>query len=284
MKFILNNLKKIFFNKREVLFISSEEDLAKNINDIFSSNIIAIDTEFDWRDTYFPKLSLIQICNCKKTYLIDFLCLEKKTDLIRKFKEQDRIFIFHSVRSDTTVLYSNMNIKLQNVFDIQIAEKIISGNGIENYGSIVKKYMNLSLSKKETLSNWLKRPLTEEQINYAANDVNFLIEIYRKQKKILKKKNLFQKAIFQSKEQASLGNKEIYFSRLNKTKMNKQEKKLFMWREKIASKKNIPISHIFKDKDIKPIIKNIKIGDSKAISKYFSDSNLSLMLLKEFKK
>tara|TARA_B100002019_G_scaffold278772_1_gene279983 strand:- start:1575 stop:2429 length:855 start_codon:yes stop_codon:yes gene_type:complete len=281
LKFFFKNLKKLFSKNREVVLISSDRDLLDHLNEIFSTQLIAIDTEFDWRDTYLPKLSLIQICNLNKIYLIDFLYIKNKSNLLKKFEEEDKTFIFHSVRSDTTVLSSNMKLKLQNVFDIQIAEKILSGGNIENYGSIVNKYTNIILSKNETLSNWLKRPLTKEQIKYAANDVNFLIDIYKRQKKILKEKNLLQKAITESKQQANLGNQEIYKSRLKRIKLNNEEKKLFMWREKIAHEKNIPISYIFKDKHIKPILSKLKAEDRKGVSKFLSDSELTLRLIKD---
>ena len=99
--------------------------------------------------------------------------------------------IFHSSRSDTTVISSNLNIYIENSFDIQIADKYINSGPIESYASLVRKNLDIILKKDETNSNWLRRPLTTSQIDYAACDVKYLIEIYQKQKKILKnKKNM----------------------------------------------------------------------------------------------
>ena len=89
-------------------------------------------------------LSLLQISTKNKIFLID--CLKcKNLKILKKFLEdKDKLIIFHSSRSDTTVLYTNLNIKVEkNVFDIQIAEKNISGGDVKNYGSIVKKYLTL---------------------------------------------------------------------------------------------------------------------------------------------
>ena len=92
------------------------------------------------------------------------------------------------MRSDSTVLSKCLNINLQNVFDVQQAEKFLTEGEIFSYSHIVKKYFEIFLEKSETNSNWLKRPLSENQIKYAADDVDYLIKIFDFQRKILKKR------------------------------------------------------------------------------------------------
>ena len=260
-------LKKLGFNlknKKTIYLVESEEDeefvkesLEKEIN-------IGIDTEFNWRNTYYPELSLLQISTRDKILLID--CLKyKKLDFLNGILEnKNKIIIMHSSRSDTTVLNTNLKIKFKNSFDIQIAEKLINGGEIKNYGYIVAKYCGYKLDKSETNSNWLKRPITKSQISYAANDVKFLIDIYKKQKKILEKMNLFLKVKELTKKEVFLGSQDLYISRLRKFKsQRKVEKDLFMWRENAAIEKNIPPSFIFKDKHFKQILKIYDDGISK---------------------
>ena len=132
---------------------------------------------------------------------------------------------------------------MTNVFDIQAAQQIIEGGEIKNYAAIVKSYLPISLKKTETNSNWLKRPFTNEQLDYAAKDVEFLVRIYRKQKKILLKLNLLDKAFKKSQKEANFGNQKLYIPRLKKLKKYSQlDKEIFMWREKLAERKNIPPS------------------------------------------
>ena len=256
---ILKKLGLYLINKKPIYLIDSEKDFNFFIFSLKKEEILSIDTEFDWRTTYFPILSLLQIAAKDKIFLID--CLQfKNSKKIKKLKnileDQNRLIVFHSSRSDSTVLYTNLNLKVKNVFDIQIAEKIIHGGDIKNYASIVKKYFNFSLNKSETNSNWLKRPFTKSQITYAANDVRFLIKIFEKQKKILEKKNAFFTVRNLSNREVSLGSQELYISRLRKLKFQKKiEKDLFMWRENIAIERNVPPSYIFKDKFFKKIIK-----------------------------
>jgi ribonuclease D len=155
-----------------------------------------------------------------------------------------------------------------------VAEKIINGGDIKNYASLVKKYFNFSLKKSETNSNWLKRPLSNNQIKYAADDVNFLIEIYKKQLKILRKKSLYKKAFESSKKESSLGNQDLHVTRLKKLKnVSNLTKEIFVWREKYASEKDIPPSYIIKDNKLKDLSKEISLKkiNKKNLVKFFRD-------------
>ncbi len=252
-------LKKFGFyltNKKTIYLIDSDNDINFLISSLENEEILGIDTEFDWRTTYFPTLSLLQIATKGKIFLIDCLQCKNLKNLKNIIEDQDRLIIFHSARSDATVLFTNLHIKVKNVFDIQIAEKIIHGGDIKNYASIVKTYLNISLNKSETNSNWLKRPFTKSQIDYAANDVRFLIKIYNKQKRILEKKNAYFTVKDLTKREVSSWSQKLYIPRVRKFKsQNKIEKDLFMWRENMAMERNVPPSYIFKDKYFKKILK-----------------------------
>ena len=253
---ILKKLGFYLINKKPIYLIDSEEDFNYLILFLKNEEILGIDTEFDWRTTYFPILSLLQIATKDKIFLIDCLQLKNLKNLKNILEDQNRLIVFHSSRSDTTVLYTNLNIKVKNVYDIQIAEKIIQGGDIKNYASIVKTNLNISLNKTETNSNWLKRPFTKSQIDYAANDVRFLIKIYNKQKRILEKKNAYFTVKDLTKREVSSGSQKLYIPRLRKFKSQKKiEKDLFMWRENMAMERNVPPSYIFKDKYFKKILK-----------------------------
>ncbi len=269
--------KKIGFylkNKKKIFLIDSEEDFNFLLHSLENENLLAVDTEFDWRTTYFPVLSLLQIATKNKIFLVDCLNCKNLKKLKDILEDNDRLIIFHSCRSDTTVLYTNLNIKVRNSYDIQLAEKMISGGNLKNYAYIVEKYFNFSLNKSETNSNWLKRPFSEKQIEYAADDVNFLIEIYKKQIKILKRLSLHKKAFEYSKKESSLGNQDLHITRVKKLKnVSKLTKDIFLWREKYASKKDIPPSYIFKDNKLKDLIREITLEnvDKKNLLRFFRD-------------
>ena len=276
---VLKKRRKIYFitNKKELNFLDTE--LSKN-------KIFALDTEFDWRTTYFPKLSLIQISLDQNLFLIDCLKVNPKIILKKYLENKNILKIFHSVRSDTTVLSKCLGCITNNVFDIQVADKILSNTEIQAYGKIVKKFFNISLKKTETNSNWLKRPLSDSQIKYALDDVDYLIEIYGYQKNILKKVGLLKKVLSISANEASLGNESLKKLRLKKKekKMSERNKEIFLWREEVAETENVPPTFIFKEKFLQKLSK-IKSEDSQARIKVMTiigDTELTNKFIKIF--
>lgn len=252
---IFSLFKKNFFRKNFFL-IDDEIKLDDLIEKIKSLKIISVDTEFEWRRTYHPRLSLIQICDGNDVFLIDCLLCKNIEKVKFIFESVQILKVFHAVRSDTTVLFSSLGIKTNNVFDVQIAEKIINNFDVKSYSYLVEKYINLSINKSETNSNWMKRPFSNNQLKYASEDVEFLIDIYTKQNKLLDKKGKLKEAFSLSKEEAGLGNQELYISRLQKIKDKSEiDEKIFMWREELAKKKDIPTSFILSDKKLKKLSK-----------------------------
>ena len=283
---MISILKKLVFNlknKKTIYLVESEEDEEFVKESLEKEKYIGIDTEFNWRNTYFPELSLLQISTSSKILLIDCLKCKKLGFLNKILEDKTKTIIMHSLRSDTTVLNTNLKIKLNNCFDIQIAEKFINGGEVKNYGFIVAKYFGYELDKSETNSNWLKRPLTHKQLEYAADDVNFLIPIYKKQLKGLKKLKKEKEVISEFRKETFLGNQELYISRLKRLKKaSKEERDIFLWREKHASEKNLPPSYIFEDRFLKKITKKIKNKKKEhdEIFKLFKDNSSAKEFLK----
>tara|TARA_B100001057_G_C22860859_1_gene954447 strand:- start:1042 stop:1911 length:870 start_codon:yes stop_codon:yes gene_type:complete len=268
------------------VLIEAEEDLEKFTDELSEDKVFGVDTEFDWRTTYFPKLSLLQISTSKKIFLIDCLKLDIENVLKDFFESDDFLKVFHSARSDINVINKCLNIDTRNVFDIQIAESLLNGNNIKSYAKIVYKYFGIVLEKSETNSNWLKRPLTCNQIIYAKDDVDFLIEIYKLQRKILSKKNLVDSAFKMSSKEAILGNESLKILRLrkNRNSFSNRAKLIFSWREDIAISDNIPPAYIFKDKYL---LKLSKISSSdntakKKVKSIIGDSMISDKFIRDF--
>ena len=85
------NLLKDFLLPKEVLYLQDDDSFNLALRDLEANNILAIDTEFVWRNTYFPKLSLIQISTYKKIYIIDCITLN--------ISELEKIFINKKILS-----------------------------------------------------------------------------------------------------------------------------------------------------------------------------------------
>ena len=279
-------IRKSFKKKRKDFYISDHKDLIFLKEELSNHKIFGIDTEFDWRTTYFPKLSLIQISVDKKLFLIDCLKVNPK-NILKKFLEDKKILkIFHSVRSDATVLSKCLSIKTKNTFDIQQAEKLLCNNEIKSYGKIVKSFFGINLEKSETNSNWLKRPLTDMQIRYALDDVDYLLEVYKYQKKELIKSNLLDKVLSFSKKELNLGNESLKKLRLekNKKKFSFKNREIFLWREDLAEENDVPPAFIFKDKYLNNLSK-IKAKDKfakKKVMAIIGDTEISEKFISAF--
>ena len=284
--YFLKKIKKLFSRKKNIFFINSFENQEKFLEKLQNQKIIGIDTEFDWRNTYFPILSLIQISTASDIFLVDSMDFENEKFLKQIFENKSILKIFHSVRSDSTVLSNCKNIHITNIYDIQQAEKFITKGEISSYAKLVEKYFGIKIDKSETNSNWLKRPLSEKQLNYAAEDVDYLIDIYFKQISSLSSYDLSE--IFKNSEkEAFLGNQNLGIARLNKRKKNlsKKGQEIFLWREEVAQRENIPPNFIFDEKNIKFLLKlsGLKNKDlRKKIVKVFSDSKILEEFLAKF--
>ena len=182
---IFSKLRNFFSYEKRTLLIDNDQSLNIFRNYIDRQGILGIDTEFNWRTTYLPKLSLLQVVTKNRVFLVDCLMCKNLDFLKNIFEDTSKIIILHSVRNDTTVLSKNLNIEIEKCFDIQIAERILTDGKTLSLGKIISKYIKLDLKKNETNSNWLKRPLTSSQIRYAAEDVLYLIDVYKKQKNFL---------------------------------------------------------------------------------------------------
>ena len=141
--FFRRNLKK----NKPIFIVDNSEELDNLDEELSKADIIGLDTEFDWRTTYFPKLSLIQIVANSKLFLIDCLKIDPSKVLKKYLESKNCLKIFHSVRSDATVLSKCLNIHSLNVFDIQVADKILTQSNIRSYGKIVKTIISCKKGK-----------------------------------------------------------------------------------------------------------------------------------------
>ena len=279
-------IRRKLLQRKKVHYISNKTQLSELDTELGGLNFFGLDTEFDWRTTYFPKLSLLQIVTSKDIFLIDCL-LDIDLSVLKEYMEdENKLIIFHAARSDATVMNTNLNIQIKNSYDIQIAEKFLRGGDLKNYGSIVNDYFSINLDKAETNSNWLKRPLSKSQLNYAMQDVLFLIEIFKIQKKELIKNEKYNLVIKASELETNLGNQPLKSLRVKKLKqkLSRRRKEIFLWREEVAELENVPPNYIFKDKHLKTLA-DLNPADNEAkvkIMKIIGNTDLTNLFIENF--
>lgn len=163
---------------REYLFINSDEALNKWVANQQDLTEIAVDTEFMRFRTYFSKLCLVQLATEKQAICIDPLAISDFTPLLSILTNPNIIKIFHSASQDLETLYTTYRLIPKPIFDTQIAETVLGADHLMSYQDTVETRLDVVLEKTETRTDWEKRPLSQNQIDYAYDDVTHLYDLY----------------------------------------------------------------------------------------------------------
>jgi ribonuclease D len=148
--------------------------LAEAIEAAAQEDRYAIDTEFHRERTYFPQVALVQLAWAKETVLIDPLATPLTP--LAELLDGPGQCIFHASIQDLEVLELACGTVPKEIFDTQIAAGFL-GLSSGSLASLLDRYMNITLGKGDRLTDWLRRPLTDAQLNYAAADVDNLLEL-----------------------------------------------------------------------------------------------------------
>lgn len=163
---------------------------------ISTSSYISIDTETTGLNPIKDNLCLIQIYANEKFFLIKYRKDIEYTNLKKLFASSNVVKVFHHAIFDIRFLMNNLNIiRVDNVVCTKIAFKILNGeNKKSSLKELLNKYLNIKLSKEQQLSDWSKEFLEEEQMEYAKNDVRYLIKLWRVLKNKLIEDDLYEYA------------------------------------------------------------------------------------------
>jgi ribonuclease D len=139
---------------------------------------VAIDTEFMRRNTFFPQVALLQLCFDDVAWLVDPLTLDDLEPLRRLMRDPACIKVLHSASEDLEVFQHWLGVLPGPMFDTQRAAALLDRGFGLGYRSLVQDLFGIELPKGETRSDWLRRPLSQSQCDYAAQDVAHLLPIW----------------------------------------------------------------------------------------------------------
>jgi len=170
--------------------IQTPTQLRDFLHSIKDETELAIDTEFKRVNTYYPVLCLVQIATKKNTDCIDVLALDDLSPLFDKLYQDDCLWIVHSARQDIEALHYLSKQLPKQLFDTQIAASLVNYPAQISYQALTESLQNVHLEKAYTRLDWTIRPLPDEAIEYALDDVRYLLKNYHQLKTQLKwKKN-----------------------------------------------------------------------------------------------
>ncbi|MBL4819950.1 MAG: ribonuclease D [Gammaproteobacteria bacterium] len=251
--------------------ISTTEDLDNLCNDLAANGLLALDSEFIRTDTFFPKPGLLQLSDGREVFLVDPLGIEGWESFRTLIGDNSTTLIVHSSSEDLSLLQHMLGSVPRRLFDTQRAAAFLGHGYSISYQGLVKSEFGIDVPKGETRSDWLRRPLTEQQLSYAVLDVAYLIDLHdRLRAKLLERGMLewFQQdcaeLLLQVKDEtleAEWGRAYTNIGgawRLEEGQLQLLQK-LCYWREARARKRDRPRNWIMKDNELLALA--TKLGD-----------------------
>jgi ribonuclease D len=159
-------------------YVDSPQALEALCGDLAGHPWLALDTEFIREDTYYPKLCLLQVATPEITACVDPLALPRLDPLIELLFAANVTKVFHACHQDMEIFYHLTGRLPQPIFDTQIAAPLLGLPYQASYAALVQETLGVTLVKAHARTDWRRRPLSAEQLEYAADDVRYLGRMY----------------------------------------------------------------------------------------------------------
>ncbi len=240
----------------KIEYVDTVEQLEQLCLKISQAEWIALDTEFLREKTYYPQFCLLQIATPDWVVCVDPLALDDMSELFNVINQPSIIKVLHSCRQDLEIFYKMTGEVTAPVFDTQLAAPLLGFQDNPGYAMLVSSFLNINLSKAHTRTDWSVRPLTQDQLQYAADDVIYLCQIYEKMTQKLEQMGRIN---WLENDFKALAKKELYMSSPNlawtkiKGKNRLTGKQLSIvqllseWRETTAQTENRPKNWLIRD-------------------------------------
>lgn len=167
------------------MFINTQSELDAFVQRAQHSSILAIDTEFLREKTYYARLCLLQLQTDTETVIVDPFAISNLKVLAGLLEHPDIMKLFHAGKQDIEILYHEVGVMPKPLFDTQIAAALLGHTQQIGYGNLVGAECGVQLAKVDSFTDWSRRPLSDSQITYAAEDVIYLPKLYERLSKQL---------------------------------------------------------------------------------------------------
>jgi len=270
-------------------YINDFAELKNFCDALQSKSFVAIDTEFMREDTYKPLLCLIQIKSGDLLAIVDALALDDLSPLTDILNNVAITKVFHAASQDLEVFYW-LNKKVPTpLFDTQIAAPVLGYAEQIGYANLVRELLGIDLSKAHTRADWARRPLPDNQLSYALDDVIHLESLYTNMHAELSR---LQRLAWLAEDFTGLEDVRKYDKPVDEVwrkirgahKLNKTSLAVFQaltaWRELQARESNLPRNWLIKDDVLFDLSKQMPVsseelehirGLSKRVKKQYAE-------------
>jgi ribonuclease D len=235
--------------------IASPAELAAFCQRLARAERVGIDTEFVSEDTYRPELCLVQVATERELAVIDPYGAGDMSTFWRGLAQGQPVTIAHSAREEVNFSLFACGAPPAGLFDTQIAAGFCSTEFPSSYASAVMKFLGERAAKGEQRTDWRRRPLTEAQIDYALEDVRYLLPLHDKLANFLERSG---RAAWMDEEMAA------WLAELQSARERPRWRRvsgignlsarslaivreLWMWREQAAERRDMPPRRILRD-------------------------------------
>ncbi|MDZ4297457.1 MAG: ribonuclease D [Moraxellaceae bacterium] len=235
-------------------YIRQAEALKESLSAFNQQPFLALDTEFIRINTFYPIFGLLQIGNGDGEWLIDPLAVTDLSPLCDLLGPKGPIKVMHACSEDLEVLNPLLPEGLGEVHDTQIAMAFL-GQGLQiGYQRALQDVLQIEIPKDASRSDWLQRPLTEHQLQYAALDVRHLPLLYQTLRERLQQQDVWEYYRQECAEVCRLGPSidpdRAWLDHGNAWRLGPRNRAalqlLMAWREREAVQRNVPRGHLLK--------------------------------------
>ena len=238
--------------------IEDQKTFDSLVPELLRKPVVALDTEFHCEKRYWPDLFLIQIAaDGIGPLAVDPLKVGDISSLAELFASEDVVKVLHSARNDLAILFHDVSdFSVKNLFDSQIAAAFLGYGDQISLVNLVQSVTGVKARKKYSMSDWSARPLTEGQVEYALDDVRYLVKVYRTLSSQLKKKGrtnwfLGEQEMLLQPETYQISLEKLFSKARSAGKVKKVNFpllwRLVCWREEAAREINRPRYFIARD-------------------------------------
>ena len=247
--------------------ITDNTSLLEICNLAQQQSAVALDTEFMRVSTYFPKLGLIQLYDGERVSLIDPLAITDFSPFVALLSNPKVLKVLHSCSEDLLVFLQEFDQLPRPMIDTQIMARFLGLGTSAGLAKLAQQYLNVEIDKGATRTNWIKRPLSDIQLQYAAGDVWYLLPLYHILEKELAKtpweravRDDCELALSKTHKLQERDSEKAYLDIPNAWKLNPLElsrlRILAQWRQNVGIERDLALSYIVKSDNLWKVAKN----------------------------
>lgn len=241
------------------VWLADVAGLERWLADLAPGEPIALDTEFERTDTFFPKPGLVQLASAHSAHLVEPEVAAASTDFVAWLGADRNPKLLYAMSEDLDLIRHWLGAEIVGALDLQIGAALAGWGYALGYARLVEQLLGAALDKSETRSDWLRRPLSDAQVQYALDDVRYLHPLYDLIMDQLNEKGLARALAEESQQVAEewrrQADPEHYFTRMRgawRLQRHQQAilQRLAYWREVECRRRDRPRHRIVSDRGL----------------------------------